>query len=95
MPLEDSLELLEGTDVSSVEQHLMRKDMYECFGRFVAALPVHYRSVVLLSEVEELTDKEIADVLGLTLETVKIRLHRGRARLLQELKAYCKAEDWL
>ena len=28
-------------------------------------------------------------------DVVKIRLHRGRARLFQELKAHCRAEDWL
>jgi DNA-directed RNA polymerase specialized sigma24 family protein len=44
---------------------------------------------------EELAAGENAEILGLSLDTVKIRLHRGRARLLQELKTHCKAEDWL
>jgi RNA polymerase sigma-70 factor, ECF subfamily len=77
------------------EQQLMQKDMYECFGNFVGNLPANYRTVVVLSELGELTNPEIAKILGLSLDTVKIRLHRGRARLFQELKTHCKAEDWI
>jgi RNA polymerase sigma-70 factor, ECF subfamily len=77
------------------EQQLLLKDMYKCFGNFVGNLPANYRTVVVLSELGELTNDEIAQVLGLSLAAVKIRLHRGRARLFQELKTHCKAEDWI
>ena len=83
------------TETPSVEQQLMHKEMVECFARFVKNLPPNYRTVVVLNELEQLPNDEIAEILGLSLDVVKIRLHRGRARLLQELKAYCKAEDWL
>ena len=73
----------------------MRKEMYECFVDFVKRLPANYRTVVVLSELEQLPNNEIAEILGLSLEVVKIRLHRGRTRLLQELRANCRAEDWL
>jgi RNA polymerase sigma-70 factor (ECF subfamily) len=49
----------------------------------------------MLSEVEALTIREIAEILGLSEETIKIRLHRGRARLFQALKENCKPEEWL
>ena len=78
-----------------LEQQFMRKERYQCFGNFVENLPPHYRTVVVLSELGELTNNEIAQILGLSLDTVKIRLHRGRARLFQELKTHCKAEDWI
>ncbi len=84
-----------GEEAPSLEQQLMRKEMYECFVNYVKNLPMNYQTVVILSDVERLTNNEIAEVLGLSLDTVKIRLHRGRARLVQELKAHCKAEDWL
>jgi RNA polymerase sigma-70 factor (ECF subfamily) len=51
--------------------------------------------VVALSELEELAAREIADILGLSLDVVKIRLHRGRTRLLKTLKGHCNPEDWL
>jgi RNA polymerase sigma-70 factor (ECF subfamily) len=82
-------------DAASLDQHLIRKDMYACFGRFVNKLPVNYRAAVILSDVEEFPDEEIARILGLSVRTVKIRLHRGRAKLLQALRSNCRAEDWL
>lgn len=84
-----------GEETPSLEQWLMRKEMIQCFEDFVEKLPVNYRTVVVLSDLEGLTNKEIAEILGLSLDVVKIRLHRGRARLLEELKTHCKAEDWL
>jgi RNA polymerase sigma-70 factor (ECF subfamily) len=77
------------------DQELMRKEMYDCFGEFVKHLPAQYRAVIILSELEEMPNREIADILGLTLETVKMRLHRGRALLFAQLQKHCKAEDWL
>jgi DNA-directed RNA polymerase specialized sigma24 family protein len=49
----------------------------------------------VLSEIGDLAADEIAKILGLSAGTVKIRLHRGRERLLRELKPHCRAEDWL
>ena len=43
----------------------------------VLELPEQYRTVVMLRDVEELTTAETADALDLTVENVKIRLHRG------------------
>ena len=82
-------------EAPSLEQQIMRKEMYECFVDFVKRLRPNYRTIVVLSELEELTNNEIAEILGLSLDVVKIRLHRGRARLFQELKTHCNAEDWL
>jgi RNA polymerase sigma-70 factor (ECF subfamily) len=83
----------EGTP--SPEQELFHRERYECYCDFLENLPPNYRMVVALSELGELAANEIAEILGLSLDVVKIRLHRGRVRLLQELKAHCKAEDWL
>ena len=51
----------------------------------IESLPAHYREVVLLRDVEELTINEIAAKLKTTRETVKARLHRGRALLREYL----------
>ncbi len=88
-------DLWAGEETPSLEQQLMRKEMRECFVDFVRRLPSNYRTVVVLSELEQMPNNEIAEILGLSLEVVKIRLHRGRTRLLQELKSHCNAEDWL
>jgi RNA polymerase sigma-70 factor (ECF subfamily) len=52
--------------------------------RALAAVPRPYRVVVVLREVEGLSTREVADVLGISEANVKTRLHRARL-LLREL----------
>ncbi len=52
----------------------------------IQSLPPHYRDIVLLRDVEELTIDEIAAARDLTREAVKARLHRARALLREYLK---------
>jgi RNA polymerase sigma-70 factor (ECF subfamily) len=47
----------------------------------LAALPEDARAVVVLRDVEGLSTKEVADLLGVTENVVKVRLHRAHARL--------------
>ncbi len=84
-----------GEEKPTPEQQVFFKERVDCYCDFIKALPQNYRAVVALSELGELAASDIADLLGLSLDVVKIRLHRGRLRLLQELKSHCKAEDWL
>lgn len=78
-----------GEKTPSLETSLIRKEMNECIRNFVESLPPNYRAVVVLSELQELTNNEIAEILGLSLDVVKIRLHRARARLRKELETHC------
>ncbi len=52
----------------------------------IESLPEHYREVVLLRDVEELTINEIAERLGRTREAVKANLHRARLLLREYLQ---------
>jgi len=72
-----------------IERQLVRREMNDCVDRFIDRLPANYRSVVILSEQEGLTNHEIAKALRLTVDTVKIRLHRARTRLKRELGDGC------
>jgi RNA polymerase sigma-70 factor (ECF subfamily) len=63
--------------------------MKECIRLYIDTLPPPYLSGVVLSEDEGLTNQQIADVLGISLETVKIRLHRARGRLRNQLGSGC------
>jgi RNA polymerase sigma-70 factor (ECF subfamily) len=47
----------------------------------VLALPEQYRTVVMLRDIEELSTAETADALDLSVENVKIRLHRGHGMI--------------
>src|SRR5512142_2768668 len=53
--------------------------------RAVAALPVEFREVIVLREVQELSYKEISDVVGVPIGTVMSRLARARKRLAAAL----------
>lgn len=76
----------------SAEASAERQQMGACVREFVDRLPANYRAVLVLSELEGLTNAEIAEVSGLSLETVKIRLHRARATLRADLQAGCTIE---
>ncbi len=82
-------------DETSPEQEAFKKERFECYNGVLGGLPPDYRAVVGLSELGDLAVEEIAAILGLNASTVKMRLHRGREKLLKELKAHCRAEDWL
>jgi RNA polymerase sigma-70 factor (ECF subfamily) len=69
--------------VPPVPEHLTDEDLLGALGR----IPAVYQEVILLSDVEELSYKDIAAALSIPIGTVMSRLHRGRALLRQELAA--------
>jgi len=71
------------------DQKVIRREMSECVREYVDRLPPDYSTVLVLSQLEEFKNKEIADILQVTIENVKVRLHRARARLKQELDDGC------
>jgi RNA polymerase sigma-70 factor (ECF subfamily) len=75
--------------VPSAEAAAIRTEMNRCILEFVERLPEDYRIVMVLSEIEGFSNAEIADIIGVSLDTVKIRLHRARQKLRQELAAGC------
>lgn len=68
---------------------LIRKDMNDCIRGIVDSLPVDYRTALILSDLEGMTNAEICDVLDLSMDTIKIRLHRARKRLKADLEKSC------
>jgi RNA polymerase sigma-70 factor (ECF subfamily) len=55
------------------------------------ALPVDFRTVILLCDVEEFSYEEIAKIVGIPIGTVRSRLHRARGMLQERLQAYAKS----
>lgn len=82
-------EALTGHRKPPVDQKLIRKEMSECVREFIDKLSPDYRTVIILSELEGFKNREIADILQVSLDTVKIRLHRARAGLKKELDNGC------
>ena len=71
------------------EQKLIRGEMIDCIRGYIDQLPDDFRLVLLLSEEEGFKNREIAEILQLSLGNVKIRLHRARARLKELLEGHC------
>jgi RNA polymerase sigma-70 factor (ECF subfamily) len=67
------------------EERAMEQAGREAILRAVAALPPEFRAVVVLRDVQGLSYEEIAAITGVTLGTVKSRLHRARAALRSAL----------
>jgi len=65
----------------SPEEHLLQQEVQEVVRRGIAALPAEYQAVLVLRDLEGLSNGEVAEVLGLTVLAVKARLHRARLAL--------------
>jgi len=54
--------------------------------RAILTLPEHYREVVILCELQEMSYADAAEILKCAMGTVRSRLHRGRAMLMEKLR---------
>jgi RNA polymerase sigma-70 factor (ECF subfamily) len=77
------------SDAPSGAEIAERQETSLCVQRCLDFLPDKYRAVILLHEVHALTAPEIAELLGVTVATVKIRLHRARRMLQQVMDHGC------
>lgn len=73
----------------SLDKVMEQSEMSACVQGYLEALSDSYRAVILLHDVEGLSNPEIAEMLGCSLATVKIGLHRARARLKATLARGC------
>lgn len=77
-----------GSDEEPADVLLERRQSRELVRRCIAALPESYRTVVTLRDIEELDTDETAQLLGITPNAVKIRLHRARQALRTIIERY-------
>ena len=79
-----SLEHYEGEPTaleSAPDEDYYRQEVHDALTRAIQQLPPNYRSVVLLRDIEELSTDEAAEILDVSTDVVKQRLHRGRLML--------------
>lgn len=65
---------------------LTRSEAVEGVWQAVLSLPIRYREVVVLCDLEEASYADAAAIAGCTVGTVRSRLHRGRALLIEKLQ---------
>lgn len=78
----------------------MEKDMFSCVmdedvKNAIDSLPIEFRAVVLLVDIEELSYKDVEDILKISSGTLASRLHRGRRLLRDVLYEYAKGRGYL
>ena len=78
--------------LSSPEESVLARVPDEEVQPALEALPEEFRVAVLLSDVDEFSYKEIAEILGIPLGTVRSRIFRGRRLLRQRLSSYARAQ---
>lgn len=74
---------------SALDEQVIRGEMNDCIRNVVSRLPEVYRTVIVLAEFEGFKNEDIAKILTLSIESVKIRLHRARHKLKEELSNHC------
>jgi RNA polymerase sigma-70 factor (ECF subfamily) len=89
-PMEELPELLAtpGTDASVKAGEVVTG----CVLSMIKRLPEHYRQALMLSEIEGLTQKEVAKRQGISLSGSKSRIQRGRSMVKDMLKEVCHLE---
>jgi RNA polymerase sigma-70 factor (ECF subfamily) len=85
LPDRSELEALTATRDGGPEQQLLRAENREELQRAVLKIPPNYRMVLVLHDMEELSTEEVAQITGLQPGTVRVRLHRARVFLRNQL----------
>jgi RNA polymerase sigma-70 factor (ECF subfamily) len=69
-------------------QHALDKELQEAVEKAIAGLPVIYRDVYVLADVEGMSNGMIGKLLNLRVQAVKSRLHRARLMMREVLASY-------
>ena len=91
LPDRSQLEALTTSPEGGPERQLLRAESREELQRAVLKLPPDYRMVLVLHDMEELSTQEVASITGLREGTVRVRLHRARVFLRNQLARKMKS----
>jgi len=85
MPDRQELQKLSGSPDGTPETSLLRRESAKHLREAVQRLPAEYRLILVLHDMEELSDGDVAEITGLRLGTIRVRLHRARLFVRKEL----------
>ncbi|MGZ8842698.1 MAG: RNA polymerase sigma factor [Pyrinomonadaceae bacterium] len=90
VPVEEHYEEIDhGALMRSHLSAFAKKEKIDAVRRAILSLPEHYREVVILCELQEVSYAETAHILNCAVGTVRSRLHRARAILAEKLEPAC------
>ena len=98
-PGDDGGEVLDGIEIEPMpgtwlaavlapDQSLLQAELRNVIEEAVQRLPPVYRAAFILKDIEDLSLKDIAEVMGLSEAAVKSRVHRARLAMRQQLKEF-------
>lgn len=79
---------IEATDLEDADD--LGRALVSCLSTFIAELPSPYREAITLTELEGLSQKEAAEMVGVSLSGMKSRVQRGRERLREMFDRCCQ-----
>ena len=74
------------------QKEFEQRQMGKCVQDKIRLLPESYQTVLVLFDLMEFSHQEIADILDISVENVKVRLHRARKKLKTILEKECRFE---
>ncbi len=77
------------------EEHFLQTVLHGDIDRALTGLPLGFREAVILVDIEGLTYREVAEVIGCPIGTVMSRLSRGRALLRQALGRFAREHGYV
>jgi RNA polymerase sigma-70 factor (ECF subfamily) len=83
-------EFLYDAKILLIEDEIYKAKLAECIRSYITKLPEDYRAVIILHDIEGFKNSEIAKMFGISLDAVKIRLHRARGKLREILTKECQ-----
>ena len=75
-----------------IQKEMEQRQMGECVQNQINLLPESLRTVLVLFDMMEFSHQESAEILGITVKNVKVRLHRARKKLKTILEEKCAFE---
>jgi RNA polymerase sigma-70 factor (ECF subfamily) len=75
------------------EEIVLRGEIRDKLEEAILALPKPYRLVLILRDMEQLETREVAEVMGISEETAKMRLHRARVYVRNALAKYVQPAE--
>ena len=87
VPVDEHFEEIDHHDLMRSQlSSFAKKEKIDAVRKAILSLPEHYREVVILCELQEVSYAETAHVLNCAVGTVRSRLHRARAMLAEKLE---------
>ena len=74
----------------AADQPVLREELRAVVREGIEGLPDNYRIPLLLRDIEGLSNKEVAEQLGVSVGAAKLRVHRARLALRHHLEPYCR-----